>query len=406
MAKLKIYNPDLRYEEQTYLEADYSSGTTLTVRNNEGFTDDWFVVVGEPGQEQTEARQIDSTTGNTTITLASALRFSHPKSTPVYLSRWDQWEVRRSSTSGGTYTAITNSPFSIEWDDASLSTTVVDDAGATTDYYKWRAYNSVTATYSSYSDPLPASGLLRSQVGYLIEQVRLNPLAKSVDDDTIIRYFNEFQELVYEEMPTAWWFHKTGTDVSTAASDYDYSIDDNWDDFLSMDYLLYRYVSGSLENIYPLTWSPLPEFYNLKADQNQADDDNVKYWTLLPPDSSSAKGYIGIHPTPETADCYIRPVYNYEPSDLNSFGDTIVIPKPKGYVDYALYRICDDIKMDEENANKFNSRVRASIVSLKKRARRQLGQPEFQRFRGQRGWSRLFGEQTGLNSSDARENYW
>ena len=111
--KLQIFNPDLSSEERTYLEADYSSGTTLTVRNSSGFTAGYYVVIGEPGQEQTECKRVASTTGGKTITLESAhLHFS--KSTPVYESKWNKWAVERSSS--GTYTAITDSPY-IRWDD-------------------------------------------------------------------------------------------------------------------------------------------------------------------------------------------------------------------------------------------------------------------------------------------------
>jgi hypothetical protein len=404
--KFKIYNPDLSTEERTYLDADYSSGTTLTVRNNDGFTANYFAVVGEPGQEQTEAVRISSTTGSTTITIASALNFAHPKSTPVYLSRWDKWSVESKATSGGTFAAISGSPFSIGWDDKDLTTTITDDAGSTSYYYRWRPYSSGAATYGTYSDTLAGTGLGRTTVGYLIEQVRKSPLSKEMDDGTIIDYFNEYQDLVYERIPNGWWFTKIGTAVATAASDYDYSVSTNWSDFLSMEYMLYRYIHGDTDITYPLTWSPPAEFYNLKSDANDSNDDYVKWWTLLPPDSGSAKGYIGLHPTPKTDDCYLKPVYNFELTDLDSFGDTIVIPKPKGYVDYALYRISDDIKLDETNANKYLARVEGSIVALKRRKRRQLGQPELMRFRGHRGWSQLFGEQTRLNSSEARELYW
>lgn len=403
--KIQIYNPDLSNEERTYLDADYSSGTTLTVRNNGGMTANYFVVVGEPGQEQTECRQIASTTGNTTITLASALKFAHPKSTPVYLTKWDKWSLERASTLAGTYTEVTESPVFIKWEDKELATLIENVSGSSSYFYRWRPLNSVTSTYGSYSDVLAGGGQERSTVGYVINQVKRNPLAKDVDDETIIEYFNDFQELVYEEMPKAWWFKKEGTQVATAVDTYKYSISTNWSDFLSMNYMLYRYVSGDTDVTYPLTFSPLVEFYNFKADSDQPSDDYAKYWTVLPPDSSSAKGYIGIHPTPKSDDCYLAPVYNYALTDISTFGDVLVVPKPKGYVDYALYRIADDIKLDSSNADKYNARVRADILALKKRSRRQLGQPEFTRFRGVRGWSRNFGEWGYQTNQDARELY-
>jgi hypothetical protein len=404
--KIQIFNPDLSSEERTYLDADYSSGVTLTVRNNSSFTANYFVVVGEPGQEQTECKQISSTTSNATITIAGALKFSHPKSTPVYLSKWDKWAVERSNSATGTFAVITNSPFDIEWDNKDLATLVEDVSGSSSHYYRWRPLNSITSTYGSYSDILSGGGQSRSTVGYVINQVKRNPLAKDIDDETIIEFFNDFQELVYEEIPKAWWFLKEGTQVSTVADTYKYSISDNWSDFLSMKYMLYRYTNGDVDVTYPLSFSPQIEFYNLKADSDQATDDYATRWSFLPPDSSSALGYIGIHPTPDSTNCYLAPVYNFALTDLNTFGDTLVVPKPKGYVDYALYRIASDIKLDMSNADKYNSMVRSDIISLKRRSRRQLGQPEFTRFRGQRGFSKNFGDWSYQSNQDSRELYW
>lgn len=403
--KIKIKNPDLTEEERTYLTADYSSGTTLNVRNNEGFTTDWYVIVGEPGQEQTEAAIISGTSTSQTIDLDAALEFDHPKSTPVYLSQWNQVSFMVKPT-GGSYAEDAASPVSIEWDNHDNETLFVVTSGASTDTYKWRFKNANLGTYSSYSDELAGTGLTRNTVGYVIKQVQKNNVAKNVSDETIMDYMNDYQEdVVYVEIPQAWWFTKEGTAVSTAASDYDYSISSNWSDFKAMKYLKYQYISGSTDITYPLTWSPPTEFENFKSDANQSDDDYAKWWTILPPDSSSALGYIGLHPTPETTSCYLKPVYFFELSKLNSFGDSLVVPYPKGYIDYVLYRIYDDIKSDKTNADKYNARVARSIVYLKRLARRQLGQPELFRFRGQRGWSRLFGEQTRLSSSEARENY-
>jgi hypothetical protein len=404
--KFKIYNPDLTSEERTFLDADYSSGMSLTVRDNGGFTDNWFVVIGEPGQEQTETKRISSTSTNTTITIPSACKFAHPKSTPIYLSRWDQWAVERSSSSSSGFATISTSPLNIEWDEHDLTTLVEDDTGTTGHYYKWRPYNSYLNTYGTYSDVLAGTGLAKDQVGYLITQVKRSPLSKEIDDDVIIEFFNDFQDLVYEEVPEAWWFTKQGASVSTVAGDYDYAISSNWEDFKAMKFMLYNYVNGSTSVTYPLTWSPPAEFYNLKMDANETDDDYVKYWSLLPPDGTSARGYIGLHPTPKTTACYLKPVYFFELDQLDSFGDTVYIPKTKGYVDYALYRIADEIKLDTANADKFLNRVKGSIIALKRLTNRQLGQKEFTRFRGHRGWSRMFGEQTGMSSTQARELYW
>ena len=404
MIKLKISNPNLSGEEKTFLTSDYSSGTSLSVRNSDSFTVNWFVVVGEPGQERTELKRTTALPTATSITILSALSFSHPKSTPVYRSHYDQVSLER-KPSAGSYAEVSGSPFNIGWDNDDNKTFIAVSAGESTDTYRWRFKNSVSAEYTAYSDELAGTGVARTQVGHVINLVRKNPITKNVDDETLLTYASDFQELVYDEVPKAWWFQKKGTAVSTAASDYDYPITSNWSDFLSMKFVLYRYISGDIDETYPLTYSPLNEFYNYKADANQSTDDVAHWWTILPPDSNSADGYIGLHPTPKTDDCYIIPVYQYEISALDSFGDTLVIPYQKGYVDYILYRIFDDIKNDPDKANIYNTRVARDINALKKRARRQLGQPELFRWRGQRGWSKMYGDNAKADWQLSKENY-
>lgn len=402
--RLKISNPDLSGEERTYLTSDYSSGTTLTVRNSQGFTDNYHVIVGEPGQEQTEEMDINGTPSTaTTITIGSALSFSHPKSCPVYESQYDQINLWR-KPAGGSYS--NNQTVDIDWDSPDHKTLISVTGGLSTDTYKWRMYNSATGNYSSYSDELAGTGLSRYKLGYVIKQIRKNSVARNIDDETMVAYANEFQALVYDEVPKAWWFVKEGTAVSTVADTYKYSISDNWSDFVSMKYLLYNYVSGDISDTYPLSEIKLSEMYNYKTDANQASDNVAKYWAFYPPDSSSAKGYLGIHPTPEDTTCYIKPVYHFDLTDMDSFGDTIVVPYPKGYIDYVLYRIYDDIKNDTSQANNYNARVARDIVALRRRAKRQMGQPGFNLFRGHRGLSRLFGEGGRRSSTTDVESFW
>lgn len=408
--RLRIQNPNLNKEERTYLTADYTSGVTVTVRNNDSFTADNYAVAGEPGQEQTEQDQIASITGSTTVTLSNGLNFSHPKSAPLYESRFNKVSVERTAAGGASWSEITDSPFTLEWDNVDefgkITTLIEDASGSSAFDYRWRYYNSATATYSAYSGTLPGAGLGRDTAGFVIHKIRRNKIAQSVPDEVLYHYINDLQDMVYEEMPKAWWFSKEGTAVATVANTYRYSITDNWSDFLSMQYMLYNYVSGSTDNTYALSFMTQLEFWDAKTDANQNDSDNVTRWALLPPDSDSAKGYIGVHTTPETTDCYLKPVYFFELTDIDSFEDTLVIPKPKIYEDYILHRIWDDIKNDATNAEKYMLKVNSGIVSLKKRTRRQQGQREWRRYRGPRGYSRLFGENRGMSSDDRREKYW
>jgi len=201
--KWRIKNPNLTNEEKTYLTADYSTGTSLTVRNNDGITATWFVVVGEPSQEQTESKTISSVTGNETVVISADLKFSHPKSTPVYETQWDQICLERSSSATTGFAEITDSPFTIEWDNKDSMTSILDSAGSTAHYYRWRFKNSGTGTYSSYSGVVSGAGLSRNQAGYVIKKIRNSPLTKGIDDQTMYDYINDFNDLAYEQMPEA-----------------------------------------------------------------------------------------------------------------------------------------------------------------------------------------------------------
>jgi hypothetical protein len=222
-------------------------------------------------------------------------------------------------------------------------------------------------------------------------------------------YMTDFQDLIYEKIPEAWWFEKEGTEVATAASSYKYSIEDNWPDFVSMDYVIYKYVVGSTTEEYPISYMSAIEFMNRKRNDSDAteDDDYVSNWALLPPDTNSDKGYIGLDATPKTANCYIKPVYFFELEDITDFSDTLVIPKPKAYEDYVLYRIASDIKNDDANEAKYAARNEANILSLKKRSKRQMGQKELLKYRGQKGYNRMFnGISSYYRDVDRRVTHW
>ena len=56
--EIRIPNPKLSDNELTYLDEDYSSGTSLTVLSNLGFASQDIAVVGVVGDEQTEQKDV------------------------------------------------------------------------------------------------------------------------------------------------------------------------------------------------------------------------------------------------------------------------------------------------------------------------------------------------------------
>ena len=182
--RLNIPNPRLSDGEVTYLNADYTSGVSLTVQRADIFQNDDIAVVGRVGEEQTESESVLSTTGNVTITLDAALTFDHNKGIAVYLSRWDQVSIERQITSVGTWSVLilTN----IQWD--KLETLYDDTNGTDLHSYRFRFYNSAGAYYSEYSPTIGGGGFSRSQVGAMVLNVRRNlrdPNRERVKDSKI-----------------------------------------------------------------------------------------------------------------------------------------------------------------------------------------------------------------------------
>ena len=149
--------------ERTLLTARFASGTALTVLSTEGWADNDIVVVGRPGQEATEAKDVSSTTGATTITVSGNLLRSHPIDTRLFLSSHDQIEFERKA-SGGAFAALSDSPFTIEWDEPDSKTKIIIPSFVTTDTLRWRFRNSASGDVSSYSDEVPGTGISRSTV--------------------------------------------------------------------------------------------------------------------------------------------------------------------------------------------------------------------------------------------------
>jgi hypothetical protein len=74
-------------------------------------------------------------------------------------------------------------------------------------------------------------------------------------------------------------------------------------------------------------------------------------------------------------------------------------------MNWALFELWK-LRQDKENASFYYSLYKENVDMLKRIQRRQIGQADIARFRGQRGYSRLFGEFSYQNLSTLRENYW
>jgi hypothetical protein len=407
MAKtIKVKNPVLPEKEDTFLTTKYTSGATLAVKDTEGWAANDVAVVGHAGDEQAEAGLLNSITAPSAINLTGALKFPHAVDQPVFRSDWDKISLER-KPSAGAFAQIVEGLFTIEWDERDGFSKIPVAAGVDSDTYRWRFYNSGSLTYSDYSGELPGTGLTQFHAGYLIEVVRYFgkiPAHLGIKDLDILRSLNRGQREI-DTMHDRWWFaltqDTTGTRITSIADIFQYDLTS---DFRGMDVLQVLDINNQKYN---LSFMPLIEFDAYKIDNaaTAGHSDSSRIWTLLPPDSSNTIGYFGVHPTPKTTGIYFyRRYWRFLP-ELTSFASKTLIPLPETLINWALFELYK-LREDRDNASFYYQLYTENVGMLKKIQRRQIGQAEIARFRGQRGYSRLFGELTNQNIDTIRENYW
>lgn len=409
MAKIiQIKNPALPNKEETYLTARYTTGTALTVKNNDGWADNDILVAGIPGREQTEAGKVSGVTGNEQIDLDAALKFDFAIDTPLFRSAYDQISVEQ-KPSGGSFAEIAEGKVDIQWDERDGHTKVSVATGADSDTFRWRFYNTLTTTYSPYSGELPGTGLTQFHAGYLMQTVRyFAKMAgfKGVDDLDILRGFNRGQRQVDTFAPGGkWWFALTedgdSDRVQSIAGTYKYDLTSN---FRAMDVIQVLDVDNQRYN---LSYTPRLVFDSLKVDNlNDANySDSARQWTLLPPDSDNTVGYFGVDPTPETTGIYFyRRYWRFLP-ELTNFASRTLIPLPEILVNFSLFEIAR-LRENSEVAMFYWDLFKEGISMLNRLQRRQIGQAEIVRWRGHRGFARLFGSLGAQSLEALRENYW
>lgn len=428
MRRVSIENPSVDRTYKTYVDSDYSSGTVLTVKANTSFAANDLIIIGEPQEELTELKQVSSVSGGATINLSSALTYSHPKGSPVYRVLWNFVSIERKTSSAGTFSEITQS--GIQWD-SKTNETIYFDRDATNAYqYRFRFYNSVTATYSEYSATVTGAIPSRKSVQAMIDYVRkiAGDLERKVaSDDEIIRIFNQGQDIIYAHNPKYFFLYvdtfERGSGSIAATTNEDVYTLGNLTNYGHLSGLKYRYISGADNVIYQLKRESEVEFDRIDSDQNTTDDNWPTTYKLLPADSSSDNGYFKV--TPDIKDSNIGtfyPLYYEKMADLTTVADTTQIPLPMllenlaiGYIfrikgNEGKARIYESYLIpDRDDRNRIDIVPRGLLMLDKLDAvqRKAVGQPQnLVVFKGQRAIKRLFGNKyPGVSLDYIRENY-
>jgi len=417
--RIRIVNPDLSGSERLILDADYSSGTSLTVKSNYGVQDNDILVIEQPNSEKCEASSVASTTGNTTVTLDSAFKFAHQKGSIIYRSEYNQVEISYRTSSTGDWTVLDT--IGIKWDDQE---TLKIHQGATNDYqYRFRFKNSASGNYSEYSQTQGGGGFSYNQIGKLVEDVRsiiIDPDRKIVSDQQIISFLEEGKKIIQAKKNDWWFWYKIdeGT-ITTVANQRKYNLDDI---STGIEYVKdVRFRNQATDDVlYPLKYEQEIIFDQYVTDQDEDSDDEVRRYTILPGDSSSTAGYINVDPAPENTGNGSFYVRYYEPdSQFSSVADTTAIPIPGILVNYAVYK-CEQIKGQDSRADRYYNKFlgpptmrkaddRLTGIALLEQMQigklKAIGQPkQLKYFRGRRAMSRLY-DTVGENQEYIAENY-
>jgi len=193
---LTIPHPDIRDLPRTSFGGDEAAAqTTLTVVNGLAFAANDLVVVNGFGNANSELGQISSTAPTATvIVLSSGLNHSHVTGETIQKTYFNQVAIEYSTDfetawDTGAYATISDASDAATWTalvttdlEPDQNETVYQDTSTASRSYRTRYYNSQSALYSSYNDPILPDGFEIPSVGYIINQA-LNETGKKIDKE-------------------------------------------------------------------------------------------------------------------------------------------------------------------------------------------------------------------------------
>lgn len=224
--KLLAQNKDLILDQPATIATATiaAAGTTLTVKNNGGFAQNDFILLGKIGEEKTEIKRITAAvTAGTSLTIAG-VTFAHDIDTPVYKIDYDQVAFYNSATTTapavGSY--ITNGRIAL---DPTQDYTYFEDTVNTTGYGFTRFYDATAASYSVVSIAVPYTGYTKRMLRYMRNRIRRlinEPTDELIKDDEIDEEINTAQEEFAHLR--LWSVLEDTKSFSTVANQYEYSL--------------------------------------------------------------------------------------------------------------------------------------------------------------------------------------
>ena len=273
--KINVLNPDVSNYEKSYLTNPYSIGaTSISVNNANRFAVNDRIMLGEMGTETAEIVTVSAVgADNTTLTIGATL-YAHSADEPVTVMTFDQVRFYRSTDGGVNYSIITTQALDV--DNASLQTIYDDTTGATSYYYKFTFYHSVSTLESADSDVIKGTGWRRRQAGYIINEFLQevgDQAEQHIDRSEVIGWFGDVHDDLITNVSKPYSFLYTRTTLTrTLNRNYiDYPTDSNGDEtmwkFDRMDYnLLDTTTDPDTDDTDTIDVMPIKEFRNAYPD--------------------------------------------------------------------------------------------------------------------------------------------
>src|SRR3990167_3811497 len=207
-------------QAKTYIVTDSIAGlTVLTVKDTQNIRINQTLFVGQEGNGGSEIVKTHTSTVPTSsvITLASGTTYPHSASTGVTLIPFNQLEISHASTSTGSKTVLVTTNIS-----AGLQYTPFLVTQYTTGFFFARWKNSITSSFSPYSDATPVAGytklMARSIIDSALEDINKGEGNRTdvLSDSYAFKQINNCQSEVLREMKR-WSFMQSFNQVVTNA---------------------------------------------------------------------------------------------------------------------------------------------------------------------------------------------
>jgi len=160
LTDLLVNNP------RTFLTADSTPNSlNLIIKSTVGFNFNDIILVGEPGNEGSEiVSAVSGTTPFTLMTLSTPINFPHSANASIRVIDYDKVQILSAPTLIATKEAITT-PLLVGDNLETVSTLTTPSTG----FYFARFFNSVTQSFSDYSDGVPVAGYTQFMARSIID---------------------------------------------------------------------------------------------------------------------------------------------------------------------------------------------------------------------------------------------